>query len=66
MFKPIGDNAQRERLNFRECLLAIHSVGEYAGKIDDLSEPATVCLLLELHSKRLFAHASSVARLSNR
>ena len=54
MFKPIGNNAQRERLSFRECLLAIHSVGEYARKIDDLSEPAAVCLLLELHSKRLF------------
>ncbi len=65
MFKPIGDNAQRKRLSFRECLLATLSVGEHARKIDDFSEPAAVFLLLELHSKRLFAHAPSLARLPN-
>ncbi len=58
VFETVGDNAQCQSLCPRQRFVARGPVGEYAGKIDDLSEPAAICLLLELYFKRLFGHTS--------
>ena len=57
VFETVGDNAQCQSLCPRQRFVARGPVGEYARKIDDLSEPAAIFLLLELYSKRLFGHA---------
>ena len=58
VFETVGDNAQCQSLCPRQRFVARGPVGEYAGKIDDLSEPAAICLVFEFYFKRLFGHAS--------
>ena len=58
MFETVGDNPQCQSIRPRQRFIARGPVGKYAGKIDDLSEPAAICLLLKLYFDRLFGHAS--------
>jgi len=58
LFVTVGDNAQCQNFCPRQRFVAGGPVGEYAGKIDGLSEPAAICLLFELYFKRLLVHAA--------
>jgi hypothetical protein len=64
VFETIGDHAQCQRLCPRQRFVARGPVGEYASKIDDLSEPATICLLFELYFMRLSGHASQPSTIN--
>jgi hypothetical protein len=66
VFKMVRDDAQRQSLSFRQRLVSSGLVGECARKLDDLSEPVAVVLLLDLHSQRLFGRAPSLGTRPNR
>jgi hypothetical protein len=65
VFKTIRNNWQRDTLCFRQCLAALAPISEQTGKRDHFGEPATVCFLLELHSKRLLGRGPSLPCRSN-
>ena len=52
MLEPLGDDAQRERLNACEGRFLRFTVREGAGEFDDLGQPATVILPFELNLER--------------
>ena len=54
VFDPVCENAKRQRLCFRYRLIVGGSVGESSGKVNDLADPATVFLALDLN--RELAH----------
>ena len=57
VFETVGDKAQCQSLCPRQRFVGRGPVRKYAGQIDDLSEPAAICLLFKLDFERLFGHA---------
>jgi len=46
VFNPVGDYAQRQCFDGSESLITRLAIGEYSGKIGNLTDPATVSLSL--------------------
>jgi hypothetical protein len=56
VFETIGDDAQRECLDVRQCRVARQTTRDYARQLADFSDPKPISFLFELDAQRADAH----------
>ena len=64
MFKPLGQDAQRQSLGARDRLIAVLTVDQDAGKVGNLTDPTPVLFPLELDCEldSAFGHGLKLIR----
>lgn len=51
MLEPVGKYAESQSLGFRDRFVPSAPIGQHAGEVSDLTDPATVILAFELNRK---------------